>query len=45
MDKVQPNNYPNFKTVASTLVDTHAGGKYAIAQIQERCSKSSPFFD
>jgi len=42
MDKVQPNTNPNFKTVASTLVDTQAGRKYALAQVEERCSKPSP---
>jgi len=42
MNEVHPNSNPNFKTVASTLVDTHAGRKYALAQVEERCSKPSP---
>jgi hypothetical protein len=42
MDEAQPKSNPNFKTVASTLVNTHAGRKYALAQVEERCSKPSP---
>ena len=41
MDKVHPNINPNFKTAASTLVGTHTGRKYALAQVEERCSKPS----
>jgi hypothetical protein len=41
-DKVQPNSNPNFKRVVTTLVDSHAGRKYTLAQVEERCSKPSP---